>query len=446
MAMLGMSSPAFASDRRRRGKPQRKKRVVVIGAGLAGLAAAKELQVQGHEVLVVEARDRIGGRVWTSKQWKDLPLDLGASWIHGVKGNPLTGLADEIKAQRLVTSYDRAATYNTSGKRLTDQDEERLDQLRSRLYKAIERAQRQDDDVSLRQAIEPIVRGFAKDSEERRFADFVLSSEIEQEYSGSASKLSAHWFDEADTFGGDDALFAGGFSTIPEFLAEGLNIQLGQIVREVRWGNPPASVITKDSEFEADCVLVTLPLGVLQAATVTFTPDLSGGKREAIRNLGMGVLNKCYLLFSEPFWPKDIDWLEYIPAEHGAWSEWVSFSRTASKPVLLGFNAADRGREIEALSDEKIVASALETLRTIFGERIPKPTAYQVTRWAKDPFALGSYSFNAVGSTPNMRKALAAPLEGRVFFAGEAAHPAYFATAHGAYLSGLRAAIEIAST
>ena len=442
LAWLGYSGRASAGENRRRKKPQRK-RVVVIGAGLAGLAAASELQAQGQEVLVVEARDRIGGRVWTSTEWNDLPLDLGASWIHGVKGNPLTGVADEIKARRLVTRYDSAVAYNTPGKPLSENEEERLDNLRTRLHKAIEQAQQLDEDVSLRQAIESVVREAPKNSEERRFADFILSSEFEQEYSGSAARLSAHWHDRDDEFGGGDALFERGFTAITGHLAKGLNIKLGQVVREVQWGKSPARVVTQDSEHEADHVLVTLPLGVLQAGNVVFAPALPRDKQGAISKLGMGVLNKCYLRFQEPFWPKDVDWLEYIPSTPGAWTEWVSFWRVAKQPLLLGFNAADRGREIEGMSDEKIVASAMQTLKTLYGERIPEPTGFQVTRWSKDPFALGSYSFNAVGSTPGMRKNLAAPLDGRVFFAGEAAHSDYFGTAHGAYLSGLQAAKEI---
>jgi monoamine oxidase len=255
--------------------------------------------------------------------------------------------------------------------------------------------------------------------------------------------LSAHWYDHAEEFGGDDALFARGFGVIPEHLAKGLTIKLGQVVREVRWEKSPVRVVTQDSEFEADRVLVTLPLGVLQAGKVAFTPALPRDKTNAIAKLGMGVLNKCYLRFEEPFWPKDADWLEYVSDTPGAWTEWVSFWSAAKQPVLLGFNTADRGREIEDLSDEKIVASAMRTLRTIYGERIPEPSGIQVTRWAKDPFAMGSYSFNAIGSTPNMRKVLAAPMENTVYFAGEAVHSTYFGTAHGAYLSGLKAAKEI---
>jgi monoamine oxidase len=144
-------------------------------------------------------------------------------------------------------------------------------------------------------------------------------------------------------------------------------------------------------------VIVTLPLGVLQAGKVRFTPELPQNKQRAIAKLGMGVLNKCYLRFPDAFWSDEVDWLEYIPESHGEWTEWVSFKRAANMPVLLGFNAADRGRALEAWSDERIVASAMQTLRTIYGASIPEPIDYQMTRWATDPFSLGSYSFNPVG-------------------------------------------------
>ena len=119
----------------------KKKRVVVIGAGLSGLAAARDLQQQGYEVVVVEARERIGGRIWTSNKWADMPLDFGATWIHGVRGNPLTTLADHIQARRLSTSYARAVTYNTAGKPLSDAEQQRMAKLKTQLYKVLDQAQ-----------------------------------------------------------------------------------------------------------------------------------------------------------------------------------------------------------------------------------------------------------------------------------------------------------------
>ncbi len=440
---LGLWASACGASRLRTEAVSDPKRIVVIGAGLAGLAAAQELQRLGHSVTVVEARDRIGGRVWTSRQWPDAPLDLGATWIHGTEGNPITDLADGIQARRWVTAYDRAATYNTDGSPFSEADEDALEALREELFKAIARAQDGDRDTSIRKATKSVRRGLDPDSPAYRRMNFILNSELEHEYSGSVAQLSAHWYDSDEGFDGDEALFEEGFGVIAESLAEGLSMELGQVVQEIRWDPSPVRVMTDQTEFVADHVVVTLPLGVLQAQRVRFTPPLPSEQQNAIARLGMGVLNKCYLRFEEAFWPTDVDWLEYVSANPGEWAEWVSFQRVAQQPILLGFNAADQGRQMESQSDAATVASALDTLKTMFGPDIPNPVDVQITRWASDPFALGSYSFNALGSTPRDRNILARPLAERVFFAGEATHPDYFGTTHGAYLSGLRAAEEI---
>jgi monoamine oxidase len=443
LTLMGSASSACGEKSQGYIATSSKKRVVVIGAGLSGLAAAQELRKQGYEVVVAEARERIGGRIWTSSKWTDMPLDFGATWIHGTQGNPLTDLADQINAKRLTTSYDRAATYNTSGQPLSKAEEIRLKNFRKKVFGELKKAQNEDIDVSIRQVIEPLSRQFDKSSESSHFINFILSSEIEQEYSGSTEKLSTQWYDSAKEFDGNDDLFVQGFRVIPELLAQGLRIELGQVVKEIQWHQSPIRVMTQKTELLADHVIVTLPLGVLQAGKVRFTPELPQNKQTAIAKLGMGVLNKCYLRFPDAFWSNDVDWLEYISANHGEWTEWVSFKRAANMPILLGFNAADRGRSIEAWSDEQIVASAMQPLRTIYGASIPEPIDYQITRWATDPFSLGSYSYNPVGAVPKMRQELASPVGKSLFFAGEASNKDYFGTAHGAYLSGLRAAKEI---
>lgn len=339
-------------------------RTLVLGAGLAGLAAARELRRHGHEVVVLEARDRIGGRIWTSDQWPDVPLDLGASWIHGVNGNPMTALADELNADRLVTRYDRSVTYHASGRLLTQPEESQLENMGKRVRSALRKAQNLDDDSSVRQAIASLEQAFKSSPESTRFINYSVSAAIEQEYSGSASQLSAHWYDSAKEFDGDDVLFAQGYKVITDLLAQGTDIRLSQMVNEVHWGQQKVRVVTQSSAFVADNVIVTLPLGVLQSNAVHFTPALPSQKRHSIAKLGMGVLNKCYLRFPRAFWPHDVDWLGYVAAQHGEWTEWVSFQRVAKMPILLGFNAADRGREIEAFSDEQIVDSAMQTLKT----------------------------------------------------------------------------------
>jgi monoamine oxidase len=419
---------------------------LVIGAGLAGLTAAQILRQRGHGVMVLEGRDRVGGRVWTSHQWPHLPLDLGATWIHGTEGNPLTALADQIKAQRLTTSYDRSVVYNTSGQPLSGTELNRLEVQKRTLLKQLEQAQNRDRDVSIRRALSTLLESLDPASEDYRWAHFILNEGIEQDYAGSIDRLSTHWYDSAQSFGGDEDLLVEGLGAIAAFLAEGLRIELGQVVQEIHWQSRPVRVVTQTDEFRADRVVVTLPLGVLKANRVRFVPVLPNRKQWAIAALGMGVLNKCYLRFPEAFWPPTVDWLGYIPERLGEWTTWVSFRRIARQPVLLGFNAAERGRALETWSDQQTVASALDTLRILYGAGIPEPTAYQITRWGTDPFSLGSYSYNAVGSTPQMRRDLAAPLGDALFFAGEATTADHFGTAHGAYLSGVRVAEEVIAT
>jgi monoamine oxidase len=393
---------------------------------------------------VLEARNRIGGRIWTSTQWADTPLDFGATWIHGTHGNPITVLADKIGANRLVTRYSNSIRYNTSGNPISSSEEQRMDDLREAVYQQLQNAQAQDTDTSIRVAISSLHNPFDASSEEYQFINFIVNSDMEQEYAGSAHDLSAYWYDSASEFSGEDAFFAEGYQVITEYLSNSLDIKLGQEVKQVHWQQlSEVRVITQNASITADHVIVTVPLGVLKTENIQFLPPLPPEKQNAINSLGMGVLNKCYLRFQTHFWPDDVDWIEYISADHGKWTEWISFKNAVDKPILLGFNAADQGKEIESWTDQQIVASAMETLKIIFGDAIPDPVGYQITRWASDPFALGSYSYNAVGSTPGMREVLAAPLNKQVHFAGEATERNYYATAHGAYLSGLRAAREI---
>jgi monoamine oxidase len=435
LSYLANTQNAFAEKK----LTNNKKRIVVIGAGLAGLAAAKELAAQGNDVIVIEARDRIGGRIHTITKWPTMPIDLGASWIHKVEGNPLTKIAEQLNAKLFLTNYDKSITYNASGKVLSKAEKNHLANLEKEIFKAIKIAQDKDNDASIQDVIKPLMRQFDAFPDNQKLINFFLSSEIEHEYAGSVELMSAHWYDDDKEFDGDDAVILAGFKVITEYLASNLAIELGQVVEKIEWNQSPVKVITNKKEYIADQVVVTLPLGVLKSSSVRFTPNLSQAKQNAISKLGVGVLNKCYLLFPKSFWPDDIDWLDYVSDKHGEWTNWYSLLR-ANMPILIGFNAANRGLAIEKLSDKQIVASAMQTLKTIFGANIPEPTDYHITRWAADPYARGSYSYNAVGSLPNMRKEIAKPLKNKLFFAGEATNQDYFGTAHGAYLSGLRAA------
>ena len=313
------------------------------------------------------------------------------------------------------------------------------------MRRAITSAQNADSDIALREAVYRGMGYAGMSAEDRKRVDYLLNTSIEHEYSGDASSLSALWYDSDGRFSGNESLFLDGYRVLAEHQARGLDVRLEHIVSAIRYEAKGVTVSTNRGDFSAEVALITLPLGVLQAGAVTFDPPLPARKTEAIAKLGMGVLNKCFLRFPQPFWDTQLDWINYVPdaARNGRWAEWVSLARPTGKPILLGFNAAKFGTEIESWSDRDIVADAMATLRTMFCARIPDPLDWQISRWASDPFARGAYSFNKLGSLPSMRTDLASPVSRTLFFAGEATESRYFQSVHGAYLSGQRAAAEV---
>jgi monoamine oxidase len=421
-------------------RAQTGRKVMVIGAGLAGLSAARDLVDAGAEVTVLEARDRIGGRIWTSRQWPDLPMDMGASWVHGVKGNPLSTLADAAGVVRVATSYDSALALDAAGDEVDLGDA--YDLAETVVEDARDRVDDNGHDLSLQDAVTGGPDWQEADPATQRLIRHVVNGAVEAEYGGDWSEVSAWYFDESEEFDGGDVLFPGGFDQIVQHLARGLDIRTGQVVTTIAPDGTGVTVTTAAGEvLAADHVVITVPLGVLKGGGIAFGATLAADRIAAIKMLGMGLLNKCWLRFDRVAWPQDVDWIEWVGPEDGIWSQWLSLSQATGAPVLLAFHAGDQARAMEKLSDARMVASAHAALKAMFGADFPAPVAAQVTRWSQDPFAQGSYSFNATGTTPDTRAALAGlDWGGRLVFAGEACSSDHWGTAHGAVLSGRAAA------
>lgn len=418
--------------------------VIVVGAGVSGLAAARRLQDAGVRVLVLEGRDRIGGRVWTDRTWTDAPLDMGASWIHGIRGNPIAVLAEELGIATVATDYDNMVVYDVNGQPLSDAEMDRLDEwVEAVLEDAAALGEELDHDISLQAGVNQVLAEESLTAAERQQLNYGLNTWIEHEYANDISHMSLWYWDEDEEFSGDDVVFPGGYDWLVQALATGLDIRLNQVVTEVVYNETGVRITANGALFAAAQAIITLPLGVLQKGVVQFDPPLPATKQAALHKFGFGVLNKLYLRFPEPFWDTEADLLGYIAQNKGEWAEYLNIYKITGQPVLLCFNAGEYGLAIEKMADEAVIAAALHVLRTMYGPHIPDPTDYLITRWGSDPFAYGSYSSPNVGASNADRDILAQPITDRLFFAGEATIADYSATVHGAYLSGERAAAQI---
>ncbi len=423
--------------------------VIVIGAGMAGVTAARTLQQQGYQVVVLEARNRIGGRIWTNRSLNQIPLDLGASWIHGIQDNPLSQLVKDFKIRTLPTNYDSGTRYQRNGNELNADREEEAEALFERLLHQIAKiqAERLDSgkvDIPLQGAINQAIQNLGISAENtNRLLNYLVNAEIEYEYAADTTQLSLLHWDDGQFFGGRDVVFPNGYDQIINRLAADLTIQTRQVVKAVNYSEAGVQVVTNQSTWQADRVIVTVPLGVLKQNTINFSPALPSTKQQAIQKLGMGLLNKTYLQFSEPFWEGDGEFIGYIAETKGKWPEFLDMHHYTKQPILLGFSAGTYATQLERRSDTEIIRSAMGVLRTIYGSRIPNPKDYLITRWQADPFAVGSYSYLATGSSNADRTTLAEPVGDRLFFAGEATSADYASTVHGALLSGQRVAEQI---
>jgi monoamine oxidase len=421
--------------------------VLVLGAGMAGLAAARDLARAGRRVRVLESRGRIGGRVHTSTAWSDLPVDLGASWIHGHRGNPLTALAAEAGARTIATDLDNAAAWWADGRPLTDAELDRQGRLGEAFESAIADAQEAVPDRPLAEVLREVSARVARNADDRALLAQWANSTVEQEYAGALERLSTSWFDGAGEFPGEDRLFRAGYGALPRHLAAGLDLWLDTPVTRIAWRRDPIEIHTPQGVQTARQVVVALPLGVLQSGDVVFDPPLPPSRREALHEgLAMGLLNKVALRFERAFWPVEADWLQVVDTPPGEFAEWVSLHRVTGRPALFGFNAAGAAERIEGLDDAATVDLAMRRLRGVFGRGIPSPVAAQVSRWKADPWARGSYSCVPTGSLPSQRRELGEALDERLVFAGEHCHPTHPATVHGAYLSGVEAARRLAAS
>ncbi|EFJ41852.1 hypothetical protein VOLCADRAFT_98131 [Volvox carteri f. nagariensis] len=472
--------------------------VLVIGAGISGLACAAHLRSTGLRVIVLEARHRLGGRLHTiaihsgsglnaSCPQKSYTVDLGAAWVHGIGSagapNQLYSLACELGLGCRPTDYSDAAVYTAGGIRLADQDVADIE----RLYHVFEQhllAMLHTSDpgpalMTIQAAQDAFAAAHSLSSAQSAALSYAVSNHMEHYWAGEARSMGVAALDEVVLPGGDVVLTEG-YGAMVGRLAAGLDIRQGHEVVAVQYGGSgvgrseagvavTARVSGKGEggvvTLTARAAVVTLPIAVLRSGVVEFSPPLAAvdpGKAAAIGRLGVAVYNKVVMLYdaADVFWD-DTAFIYRIPApwEAGRWSYFLNLHKVSSwvvtlgwcealwvtgAPILVAFNLGESARRLEAGSDTEVVQGALQALAGMYGTaRVRQPRQAVVTRWGSDPHSRMSYTYVPAGVTGAAFDDLARPILGCLYFAGEATHRRHYGTAHGAYDSGRLAAAAI---
>ena len=425
---------------------------LIIGAGAAGLAAAAELASAGKRVCVLEARDRIGGRILTRRE-PDLsvPLELGAEFIHGKSPALFEWLN---KSRTLVADASQNRWRVEKGKLTPAQD------VFDEMKKGLDRIRKPKKDLPFSEFLDGPARGklsprsreFARtlvEGFDAADATRVSTLQILEEWAGASAA-------DAPTFRP-----LNGYSALLEALQGALDpqqaqLQLDSIVHEIHWerGSVTITGLQQGRPFTitAAQAIVTLPLGVLQLppqtpGAVRFAPALNA-KQKALNGLASGPVIKVILRFRAAFW-ESLDAERYRKAAffHSPKAPFPTFwsSLPVRTAVLVAWTAGPNAARLAGSSQAAIVQLALESLETIFGKRANVRAQLQgayLHDWQADVFACGAYSYVTAGNA-GARKALASPIQGTLFFAGEATDVEAAATVTGALQSGKRAAQQV---
>ena len=245
-----------------------------------------------------------------------------------------------------------------------------------------------------------------------------------------------------ESAGRGDYRILDGYGSLPDALSDGIDIRLNTVVESIDWSQTPVIVATSTGEaYSADHVLITLPLGVLQAGSVRFIPELPPEKQAAIDALIMGPALKLIYKFAKPVFPSGTFAL-YSATNPPMWWQ-PSDGHETDATIITAFVTGDWALELHDEGEEAALEHGFQTLQCELGRELPRPQAAVMVNWIDDPFALGGYSVAPPGAV-DAREMLAQPTGGRLFWAGEATAPnAWSSTVHGAYASGRRAAAEI---
>ena len=412
------------------------KTVVVIGGGISGLAAAKKLKENGFTVIVLEAQEKVGGRMRTDRSL-GVAFDEGASWIHGPNGNPITSLASQAGATTFLTSDDSVEVFNTNGTAYPDAV---LTNTESQFESALNAVRTAGSQT---QSFQTVFNALYPTQANDKLWKYMLSSYLEFNTGGDISKLSSKFFDDDEEYSGQDVIITNGYDKVTDFLATGLDVRLNTRVSSINYANAKVTITANGNPIEADYVVVSVPLGVLKNNAIAFSPALPANKINAINTTNIGNVNKFLLVWNTPFWDTNLQYIGYTPDTKGKFNYFLNIKKFTPSNGLMTFALGDYATVTESMSDSQIINEIMVHLKGIYGNTIPNPTSFLRTKWGQNINSYGAYSYPTNNSTTADFDTLANEVNNKLFFAGEHTERNYRGSVHGAYLSGLREADKI---
>jgi monoamine oxidase len=431
--------------------------VIIVGAGMAGLTAGKNLQHAGRSFVILEATDRIGGRGRTDATTFSAPIDLGGAWIHNVRTNPLTPIITGSGYATQETDVDASHHLFFNHHFASPREQERFQHITEAFEASLEKSQDHDDAAAHHLPLEepggePAAPGeppFEKLRELVALNSGPLESAVELEESSTV--------DAGAFLAGEDELIQRGYGTfVEEYGQEVLpQVRLSSPVTRITHDAGGVTVETKQGEhFSGRMALVTVSTGVLAAGKIQFDPGLPAAKVAAIRGLPMGLLDKVILEFSTP---------DVFPRQDGSMVEnaWLLYGgdldrrdddmafvfRPMGTLIAIGFFGGKRAWELEALPDhgrDRMVKLALAAMSDMCGCDAGRSLVKsRTTEWGADEWTLGAYSAALPGQAA-MRQKLAEPIDHQLYFAGEACDfSTYNGSFAGAYNSALKSSYQM---
>lgn len=422
--------------------------IIVIGAGISGLSCAKKLQEAGKNVIVLEAKDRIGGRLHSMKN-KDDVFDLGASWIHGIENNPIWDIAQKNNIETAVFNYVDSDFFHENGQPFTIQEKKEFESYIEQIEEKLTEATDVSALVSLREILNTLEmesKSFSPNHLKHLIFSF-FEKYANDPYATDLYGLFSQYQKYEGYFEGDEVIFPLGYSQILSDISGDIdiNIKTNSAVKKILYDKDVVKVIDhNNTEYLASKVVVSVPLGVLKNKSIEFSPQLPEQHQYAIDAVGFGSFNKIFFELDESLdLQKNSDANSFYYWVGNTWYNVLDLSKIYKKPVYLLLFGGKLSEFVDNATNKEVWDFIYKNLNTSLKKLPNKPKRIFITRWGADEFSYGSFSFPSIYHNEGLVATLNESIDDRIFFTGEHCSLEYAGTVHGAHMNGLETADEI---